>query len=141
MKKPIIIFIIIILIAISYSCKAKINTVETHSTDTIRIEKIVRITPAQINSLKIDSPCDSLGNLKPFFYTLYRGKDKLIVKTIDNNIYIEQNLDSIKEVWLKEQQKSTFTSDKMDIIYKTPNWNWKIMLIMLITIVLLWKFK
>ena len=141
MKKPIIIFIIIILIAISYSCKAKINTVETHSTDTIRIEKIVRITPAQINSLKIDSPCDSLGNLKPFFYTLYRGKDKLIVKTIDNNIYIEQNLDSIKEVWLKEQQKSTFTSDKMDIIYKTPNWNWKIMLIMLIIILLLWKFK
>jgi hypothetical protein len=131
------IFLIILLAFLLIGCKTKKNTVETHSTDTIRIEKIIKITPAQLNSLTIDSPCDSLGNLKPFSYSFGSDKNKTTVKTLKNTIYIEQNLDSLKSVWEKENKKSSFTSEKVEIIYKTPNWNWKIMAIMALIIALL----
>ena len=131
------ILLIILLAFLLIGCKTKKNTVETHSTDTIRIEKIIKITPAQLNSLTIDNPCDSLGNLKPFSYSFVSGNNETTVKTLKNTIFIEQNLDSIKQVWEKENQKSSFTSEKLEIIYKTPNWNWKIMAIMALIIALL----
>jgi hypothetical protein len=131
------IFLIILLAFLLIGCKAKIKTVETHSTDTVRVEKIIKITPSQINNLTIDTPCDSLGNLKPFNYTFGSDKNKTTVKTLNNTIYIEQNLDSIKSIWEKEQNKSTFTSSKSEIIYKTPSWNYKVMAIMIIIIVVL----
>ena len=137
MKKTLLLLIFILV----FGCKSKIVTVNTHSSDTIRIERIVKITPEQINSLIIDSPCDSLGNLKPFIYTFVMGKNKMSLKAENNTIYLKQNIDSIKQVWQKEQQKYTFKSDKMEIISKTPKENWIIMLVMSIIIVLLWKFK
>jgi len=119
--------ILLILIAISlFGCKAKTITVETHTTDTLRVEKIVKITPAQLNSLVIDSPCDSLGNLKPFTYSFGNGKNKTTVKTLKNTIVVEQNLDSIKSVWEKEYKASTATSEIVKIKYKTPVWVWKL---------------
>ena len=135
------IILIFLLAFLLIGCKSKKNTIETHSTDTVRIEKIVRITPAQLNSLVIESPCDSLGNLKPFRYSFGSGNNKTTVKTLKNTIYISHNLDSIKQVWEKEQQKSSFTSDKMTTIYKTPDWNWKIMAIMALIIGLLIYLK
>jgi len=137
MKKTLLLLIFILL----FGCKSKIVTVNTHSSDTIRIERIVKITPEQINSLIIDSPCDSLGNLKPFTYKFNSGKNTIYLKGENNIIYLKQNIDSIKQVWQKEQQKSTFKSDKMEIISKTPKENWIIMLVMSIIIVLLWKFR
>ena len=131
------ILLIILLAFLLIGCKTKKNMVETHSTDTIRIEKIIKITPEQLNSLTIDSPCDSLGNLKPFSYSFGNENNKTTVKTLKNTIYIEQNLDSLKSVWEKENQKSSFISEKVEIIYKTPNWNWKIMAIMALIIALL----
>lgn len=137
MKKTLLLLIFILV----FGCKSKIVSVNTHSSDTIRIERIVKITPEQINSLVINSPCDSLGNLKPFIYTFVMGKNKMSLKAENNTIYLKQNIDSIKQVWQKEQQKSIFKSDKMETIYKTPNENWIIMLVMSIIIVLLWKFR
>lgn len=137
MKKTLLLLIFILV----FGCKSKIVSVNTHSSDTIRIEKIVKITPEQINSLIIDSPCDSLGNLKPFMYKFSSGKNTIYLKGENNTIYLKQNIDSIKQVWQKEHQKSIFKSDKMETIYKTPNENWIIMLVMSIIIVLLWKFR
>lgn len=134
------IILIILLAFLLIGCRSKKNTIETHSTDTVRIEKIVKITPAQLNSLVIESPCDSLGNLKPFTYQFGSGNNKTTVKTLKNTIYISQNLDSIKQVWEKEQQKSSFTSDKMTPIYKTPDWNWKLIGAQAIIILLLLSY-
>ncbi|MFZ2432516.1 MAG: hypothetical protein WAW57_15360 [Lutibacter sp.] len=134
------IFLIILLSFLLIGCKSNKNTVETHSTDTIRIEKIIKITPAQLNNLVIESPCDSLGNLKPFNYSFGSENNKTTVKTLKNTIVIEQNLDSLKSVWEKEYKASTFKSEKVEIIYKTPNWNWKIIAVMGLIIILLGLF-
>lgn len=131
------IFLIILLAFLLIGCRAKKITLNTHSTDTIRIEKIIKITPAQLNRLTIESPCDSLGNLKPFNYSFGNGNNKTSLKSINNTIIVTQNLDSIKQVWEKEHQKTSFTSEKVETIYKTPNWNWKIMAIMALIIALL----
>lgn len=134
------IFLIILIAFFLIGCRAKKITVNTHSTDTIRIEKIVKITPQQLNNLVIDSPCDSLGNLKPFTYSFGSKENKTTVKTLKNTIVIEQNIDSLKSVWEKEYKASTFKSEKAEIIYKTPNWNWKIMAVMGLIIIFLGSF-
>jgi len=133
-KKNIIIMknIIIILVFFNlFSCKTKKVYVETHSTDTIYKSNVVKLTPKRLNELVIYSPCDSLGNLKPFNYTLGSGNDKLIVKTIHNTIYIEQNLDSIKQSAVKEFQKSTKISEKIVEVDVIPKWIWKYLAISL----------
>lgn len=138
--------ILLILIAISlFSCKAKTITIETHTTDTLRVEKIIKITPAQINSLVIDNPCDSLGDLKPFNYSFGTGKNKMSLKAKNNTIYLEQNLDSIKSVWEKEYKAKTSTSEIVKEIYKTPVWVWKViaflLFVILIETLIIVKFK
>ncbi len=118
---------LLVLIAISlFGCKAKTITIETHTTDTLRVEKIVRIIPAQLNSLVIDSPCDSLGNLKPFMYSFGTNNNKLSIKAKNNTIYVTQDLDSVKSVWEKEYKAKTSTSEIVKIKYKTPVWVWKL---------------
>ncbi len=122
MKKTLLVLIAISLIG----CKAKTITIETHTTDTLRVEKIVRIIPAQLNSLVIDSPCDSLGNLKPFMYSFGTNNNKLSIKAKNNTIYVTQDLDSVKSVWEKEYKAKTSTSEIVKIKYKTPVWVWKL---------------
>ena len=108
MKKLIILILISLLFL---SCKTKKIVSNQTKTDTIFKSEIIKITPARLNQLTIDSPCDSLGKLKPFNYTLSSGNDKIIVKTLHNTIYVEQNLDSIKQVWKKEYESHIDTKD------------------------------
>ena len=118
------IIIIILLSTLFLSCKSKKVISETIKTDTIYKSEIIKITPSRLSSLNIESPCDSLGKLKPFFYTLGSGNDKIIVKTIDNTISVEQNLDSVKSVWQKEY-KSSFETNKKEInVPYIPKWVW-----------------
>ena len=116
--------IIIILIMFS-GCRTKKEYIHTTSTDTIYKKEIVKITPSSLNELIIDNPCDSLGNLKPFEYKINSPKVKTTIKSIDNKVVVEQNLDSIKEVWQKEFQSSVKTVDKKVEIPVTPKWAWK----------------
>jgi len=120
MKNLIVISIVLLL----FSCRAKKEYIHTTSIDTIRIEKIIKITPAQLNSIKIDSPCDSLGNLKPFSYTFTSDKVKTTLKATNDTIYLEQNIDSLLDIREKEVRKSIKTKDKLIIKYKTPRWIW-----------------
>jgi len=120
MKNLIVISIVLLL----FSCRAKKEYIHTTSIDTIRIEKIIKITPAQLNSIKIDSPCDSLGNLKPFNYTFTSDKVKTTLKATNDTIYLEQNIDSLLDIREKEVRKSIKTKDKLIIKYKTPRWIW-----------------
>jgi hypothetical protein len=140
MKNIYKILILIILLSLALlvnGCKAKKVYLKETKTDTVRIEKVVKFTPSQLNELVISEPCDSLGNLKHFNYNLGSGKDKLIVKTIDNTIYIEQNLDSIKQVWEKELNKSQTISEKIVEIPFIPSYIYKIIIASLIVNVIL----
>ena len=124
-KKVIIIFILFLLIG----CKAKKVYIETHSVDTIKVDRVIKITPAQLNSIVIDSPCDSLGNLKPFNYTLESGNDKLTVKNIHNKINIEQKKDSSKSVETDTFKSSTKTSNTITKVPYIPKWAYYSLLI------------
>lgn len=123
----VLIFLTIILIMIlTIGCKTQYKTIETHSTDTLRIEKIIKINVPQIQTVTIESPCDSLGNLKPIDYTNTSGKVKTSLKNVNGNLVLEVNIDSIQEVWEKEYKSKNFTSDKKEKIieYKHYKWAW-----------------
>jgi len=138
--KRLLIFLLIISL---FSCKSKKVYLSEIKTDTVRIEKVVKFTPSQLNELIISEPCDSLGNLNQFNYNLGSGKDKLVVKTIDNTIYIEQNLDSIKQIWEKELIKSKETSKKIVEVPTIPSYIYKIIAFsaLLNVILLLFTFR
>ena len=135
--------ILIILILLT-SCKPQQITVTKteYVHDTISVEKIVKINVPVKQVVEIESPCDSLGNLKPFKTVLKSEKGNVTVVGKDNSISVEFNLDSIKEVHLKEFQ--SHVSDKVEIRevevkQPLPKWIWYSLGLNLI--LLIWTFK
>lgn len=124
---------------IFYGCRAKKEYVHTTSVDTLKVTKIIKVMPRQLNSIVIDEVCDSLGNLKPFKYTFGTGKNKTVLKAVNNTLYLEQNLDSIKQVWEKEFKSSATTEKERVEIPVTPKWAWKVLIYAILCTI--WIFK
>ncbi len=107
-------FMLILLILLLSGCKAKKPTVITQTIrDTINIETVRTIQVPVERIITISSPCDSLGVLKDFKQTLVDGKVKVVIRSVNNTIVAEVNIDSIKEVWVREfkgevREKVTF---------------------------------
>lgn len=133
--------ILLLLIILITSCKSSVKVVETHSIDTVFVEKIITITPAQINALVIDNPCDSLGNLKPFDYSFSKGESETKIIAKNNVILLEVKAAEVVETNIKEKIVSIDTSTTNKTIYKTPKWAWITMLVMSCIIFILLKFK
>ena len=133
--------ILLLLIILITSCRSSVKVVETHSIDTVFIEKIITITPAQINALVIDNPCDSLGNLKPFDYSFSKGESETKITAKNNVILLEVKASEVVETNIKEKIVSIDTSATNKTIYKTPKWAWITMLVMSCIIFILLKFK
>ena len=121
--------IFIILVSIISGCASKKTIVEYKDRlviDTISIFKDRIISKQVIDTLVIESPCDTLGNLKDFEKTI---KTEIVeIKLINNkgNIQATVNIDSIQQVWEKKF-KSSFKSDtkikEVEIIRnKIPFW-------------------
>ena len=124
MKKVIVIILVLLISSLFYSCKSRKVITEITKTDTIYKSEIIRVTPAQLNTIKIESVCDSLGRLKSFNYTFTNGTIKTVLKTIKDTLYLESNVDSIVNSKVNEY-KSSITKDKQVIIkeVKRPlNW-------------------
>jgi len=121
-----IVFFLFLLIIILSGCRTKYKTIETTKTDTLRVEKIVKINVPQIQTVTIESPCDSLGNLKPINYTNTSGKVKTTLKSIKNNLVMEVNIDSIVDSLEKEYKSKTKTVIQKEkvIKYKNRSWAW-----------------
>lgn len=139
MKKIRFILAAFIIYILFVSCKAKVVHTETHTIDTIKVEKIIKIKPSQLNSIKIENVCDSLGKLKTFKYIFGSGKDKTVLKMVNNTVYLEQNIDSIKQETIKEYKSSIKDSESLTIKTKTPKWVWYSLLINLL--LLIWIFR
>jgi len=137
--RNILIFIMLALFAYFLtSCRAKSYTTDIQK-DSTSVNTVLKITPSQLNSLVIDEPCDSLGNIKPFFYTFKSGKAKTIVKTIHNKIYVEQNIDSIVDSEVTKY-KSTLKDKNVRVeVPYIPRWAWYS--ITLNSLLLIWTFK
>ena len=116
--------LLVVLSALLTSCKTKKVFTEIIKTDTVKTTKIIRVTPAHLNELVIEQPCDSLGNLKPFYYKTATGKVTTIIQSKNDTVFVTQNIDSILEV-REKQYKATYSSNNTRVeVPKIPKWVW-----------------
>jgi uncharacterized protein YcfL len=133
---------IIIIILISWlfiSCKSKKSYVETHSTDTIYKSSVIEIQKPQLNSLVIENICDSLSVLKPFNYTFISNNVKGTLKSVNNMLKLDVNIDSIVNSKVNEY-KSSIKTEK-EVIIKEVKRPFNLYSILLNVIFGLWIFK
>ena len=78
------------------------------------------------DTLTIESPCDSLGNLKPFKQLISTPQGKYTLTGSNNVITANLDLKGYKEIWEKEYKskldKNTTIKDKDVVRYRTPLW-------------------
>ena len=118
--------LLVVLSAMLTSCKSKHTSTTVTKTDTIKVTKVIKVTLSSLNELVIEDICDSLGQLKPINYTNTQGSVKTTLKTIHNTLYLEVDVDSIKEVAIKEYKSSVTDKNKIVTIEKKyiPKWVW-----------------
>jgi hypothetical protein len=78
------------------------------------------------DTLTINQPCDSLGNLKPFKQLISTKQGKVSLQGKNNVITAEIDLKAYKEILEKEYKskldKNTIIKEKEVIRYRTPFW-------------------
>ena len=130
--KLVMLVFLFIIISTLFGCKSKIKTVEVRSTDTIYKTEIVKVSEPVFNEVFIESPCDSLGNLKPINIVTQTPKAKVTLKSVKNNLKLEVDIDSIVDSRVNEF-KSSYKKEKQIITeYKTPGWIKKVLKISLL---------
>ena len=134
--------IIVLLSLILIGCKAKHTTTTIIEKDTLRVDKIVKIIPEQLNQIFIDDPCDSItGELKIFSHVITTPSAEVSLKSTEKGISMSVNIDSLRQVWEKEYKssnKSTFIK-KATIEYKNKKLMWYSLILNFI--LLLWIFR
>lgn len=121
-------FAIAILLLLS-GCRSKKTIVEYKDkivTDTIVKTKTEILVERFTDTLTIEQPCDSLGNLKPFKQLISTKQGKVSIQGKNNVITAEIDLNAYKKIWETEYKskldKNTITKEKEVIKYKTPFW-------------------
>jgi hypothetical protein len=121
--------ILLIIIFIFYSCASKKTITEYKDrivSDTIIKTRTEVLVERFTDTLTIESPCDSLGNLKPFKQLISTKQGKVSIQGKNNVITAEIDLNAYKDVWEKEYKskldKNTIVKEKEVIRYRTPLW-------------------
>ena len=119
----------IIILLLFTSCTAKkivTQTKEVIVNDTIILTKDRIVTKAVNDTILIESPCDSLGILKPFKQRLKTAQGQITIQSKNNVIEATINLDSIvQSIEKRYESKTVDTKEKSDTLkvkYKTPVW-------------------
>ena len=112
--------------------------------DSIYIIKDRFITQKVIDTLVIESPCDSVtGVLKDFEKEIRTNNAKVTLKSVKGSIQVSVNIDSIvssKVTEFKQNYKSETQIKEVEVIrYKTPLWLWMLVVIEGLIIFLLLK--
>ena len=125
MKKTIYVLFTLLLL----SCGSKKTTIEYKDRivkDTIIKTKTETLVERFTDTLTIESPCDSLGNLKPFKQIVSTAQGKYTLTGINNVITAELDLNGYKKIWEKEYKskldKNTIIEEDKTIKYRTPFW-------------------
>lgn len=145
MKK--IIFIALIF-SVAFGCRSK-KTI-TEYKEIVRIDSVQVIKEREVikrftDTLTIESPCDSLGNLKPFKQLIstkqgkvsIQNKNGSIIAQIDLKEQVNENTNS-KQTSLKE---NTLIKTKEIIKYRTPLWCYIVIVLLSSIIILLLRFR
>ena len=138
--------IFILIISTIYGCVSKRVVTETKEIvkrDSIYIIKDRFITKQVNDTITIDKPCDSLGNLKSFDRVIKTNNVKITLKSVKGNIQATVNIDSIvnsRIVEFKQKYKSKVEVKELEIIrYRTPLWVWIVIALETLVILLLLK--
>ena len=111
--------------------------------DTIVIEKNKTIVERFTDTLTIEKPCDSLGQLKSFKQSVLVPQGKIDIFSDNGNIKAEIDLNAFESTIEKKWQKiyeSKLKEDKEVIVkYKTPIW--LIIYSLLITVICVLLFR
>lgn len=119
----------IVILLLFTSCTAKkivTQTKEVIVNDTIILTKDRIVTKAVNDTILIESPCDSLGILKPFKERLKTAQGEITIQSKNNVLEATINLDSIvQSIEKRYESKTVDTKEKSDTLkvkYKTPIW-------------------
>jgi hypothetical protein len=142
-------FFFIISFTLLFSCVAKKTSTEYKEVikrDSIYIVKDRFITQKVIDTLIVESPCDSVtGVLKYFEKEIITPQAKVKLKSVKGNIEVSVNIDSIvssKVTEFKQNYKNKTQIKEVEIIkFRTPLWMWGIILIQGLIIFLFIRFK
>lgn len=94
--------------------------------DTIYTTKTIKEVERYTDTLTIESPCDSLGNLKPFKQVFSAKQGKVLIQGINNVIKADIDLKPYKDILEKEYKsrlkENTVIKEKEVIRYRAPLW-------------------
>jgi len=120
---------IFLLILFFGSCVARKSTVEYKDRvvkDTVYKNVKETIVERFTDTLTIEQPCDSLGNLKPFRQSIKVSQGNINLTGFNNVITAEIDLDGYKKIWQKEFVKQYEANkhkiDKEVVKYRYPLW-------------------
>ena len=138
----------VVILLLFASCTAKkvvTQTKEVIVNDTIILTKDRIVTKAVNDTILIESPCDSLGVLKPFKERLKTAQGQITIQSKNNVIQANINLDSIVQSIEKRYESkaidTTQKSDTLKIKYRTPIWLVLSLIFSVIVNLLLLKIK
>ena len=142
-------FFFIIIFTLLLSCVAKKTSTEYKEIikrDSVYIIKDRFITQKVVDTLVVESPCDTVtGALKDFEKEIQTPQAKVKLKSVDGAIEVLVNIEEsiqerIKE--FKQNYKSEIQIKEVEIVkFRTPLWVWGIILLESLIIFLLIRFK
>ena len=119
----------IILLLLLAGCASKKTITEYKDrivNDTIIKTKTEILVERFTDTLTLQQPCDSLGNLKPFKQLVSTKQGKVSIQGKNNVITAEIDLNAYKKIWETEYKskldKNTDIKTKEVIRYRTPLW-------------------
>lgn len=120
------------------SCVSKQSISEVNNSekkDSTVIEKSIKIIPSIKETIIIEEPCDSLGNLKDFERKFKTPKSYFSVKPVNGKLQIIYKQDSLVNLVSSTTNNNWERKEKIKIVkevrYKT---NYKIILLLVISI-------
>ena len=140
--------LLILFIGFFASCVAKKTTVDIQKDiqkDSIREVREVTLIERVVDTVFVENPCDSLGNLKPFRYILSTPQGKVTLFNLNGGISQKIDLKGYEKI-LETKYKLLYDKKvseikKSKVIYKTPSWMWIVMILEGLIIFLLFRMR
>ena len=120
------VFLLLFFFSSCVSKKLVTDIQERIKVDTIYKTKTIKEVERFVDTLVIDKPCDSLGNLKPFKQIVKTKQGNITLVGLNNQITQQIDLNGYKDV-LEETYKTKYDSfvknyNKEVVKYRIPLW-------------------
>jgi len=130
------------------SCATKKTTIKKEhikQVDTLIVTKDRIITERFTDTLTVEKPCDSLGNLRPFKQSISVPQGKIDIISVDGSIQAKIDLKAYESIFenkyrIKYENKIKESSEEI-IRYKTPLWLLIYSILITVICALLLRFK